>query len=233
MSLSTQQLREDFQSTLERWEREMYSNAPSQETLFQLQRWGEDFEKKMQDKIFILETDFSNHQLQGEYLRSVSEAFDDLDQHLRTHKTLSDIIVGVDFSNIFLHIQHHYTNTIIPLFNILSKLENDYRSITAEQILEKTVSLVKLEEALKKLKKEKTRIKFQILDFNRKKKHLAISEKINVLTLKRRIIQLTLHHDKLNLYYFNHERPVELKEFKERADKLKAELRKMEEFEDV
>ncbi len=223
-NLSAQQLRDEFKVHLDKWQNIDNNPLEQQQVLSEIQKWSANLEKFIQEKLALLETDFQEYSLQDEYLRSVSEGFDDVEQIMKTHKTLIDVAKGATISNILEKIKKHYTHYFVPLLNIIAKLENDYVSITTKTIVDKGAIVEKIEEHLKELKKEKQQIKSHFFDFNRKEKYLKLIMEIKKLELRKKIIRLTLHHHKLNLYYFNHDRPPELKEIKEKADKLRDEL---------
>jgi hypothetical protein len=229
MSLSIQYLRDEFKTHFEKWGNEASQKKSENEILFEIQQWGENIEKIVQERIRLLETDFNDYPLKGEYLRSVKEGFDDLERLLRNQKTFLDIAKGNNLTNILEQIKHHYCQYLIPLLNIMSKLENDYISIATQAILEKNKLLAEIETEIKSLKMEKDKIRKTFFDLNKKKKFIEIVKKIQNLEMHRKIIQLSIHHIKLNIYYFNHDRPKELQELKEKADQFRAELHTIEE----
>src|ERR1700722_19030995 len=95
MKLSIQQLRDEFKTHLDKWEAISHQNpdAPLRlEIQKEVQKWGNHLEKFIQEKVQLLEMDFNEYSIEGEYLRSVSEGFDDLERIMRTHKTLIDIL---------------------------------------------------------------------------------------------------------------------------------------------
>ncbi len=223
MSLSTEQLREDFKAHLDKWEGTLqHTIDPSLKN--EIQQWAEQVERYIEKKIQLLEMDFNEYPLRGEYLRSVSEGFDDLEQLMRNHKTLMDLTHHEDVEVVLKHIRHYYKQYVIPLLNIMSKLENDYIAIITSAILKSEKIIHNIDLDLSALENEKDNIQHDFFSFNRKNKFLTISKKIKLLKIKKKIARLTLHHDKLNLYYFNHNRPPELKEIKEKRDKLLEEL---------
>lgn len=227
MRLSTTALRDDFKTRLEHWEGVVASLTENPLLLTEIQDWSVRLEVFIQQKIKWLELDFKNFDLQDEYLRSVSEGFDDLERIMRTEKTLLDDIEGQDLKNILQKIKNYYTRYLVPLLNIFSKLENDYIAITTNAILQNSKKVLILETNIHALQKERDSIANRFLKFIHATDHNDIHKMIKNLELHRKILRLTMQHDRLNLYYFNHERPPELKEMKEKADALRAELRKI------
>lgn len=227
MSLSTAHLRDDFKTHLEHWEDVITSQEPkiNQTMLIEIQNWSTKIEKFIQEKIRLLEIDFNDYQLKGEYLNSVSEGFADLERIMRTEKTLLDTTKNNNLKKILENVKHYYTRYFVPLFNILARLENDYIAVTTNSILENTKKISTLERQIKALKTEKRCIKNRLLSFIRTNIFDEISENIDELELQRKLLRTTMLHDRLNLYYFNHERPLELKEIKEKADRIRKELR--------
>ena len=128
MSFSIQKLREDFKKHLKEWSK-LDDSHVSHELLKEIHKWGRFTEGCIQDKIKLLERDFSDYSLKGKYFRSVTESFDDLQRMMRTHKTLDGITGITDARQIDHTISRvgiYYTNCLIPLLNILSKFESDY-----------------------------------------------------------------------------------------------------------
>jgi hypothetical protein len=225
MRLSTTALRDDFKTRLEYWEDVIASPTENPLLLTEIQDWSVKLEAFIQQKINLLELDFKNFDLEDEYLRSVSEGFDDLERIMRTEKTLLDAMEGQDLKNILQKIKNYYTRYLVPLLNIFSKLENDYIAITTNAILQNSKKVSTLETNINALKKERDSIANRFLNFIRLTERNDIHKTIKNLELHRKILRLTMQHDRLNLYYFNHERPPELKELKEKADILRTELR--------
>lgn len=197
----------------------------------EIQKVSEHIEKVIQTKTKQLETDFHNQILGAEYLKTVTESFDDLERLLRSSQTFADAIQGQTKDALLQDIQRHNNHTLVPLLNILSKLENDFFSVTTQTINKKEESLNKTMFSINHLMKEEKILKNSILIFNRKKKLSDVITNIRFLNLKRQLLKLSIHHDKLNLYYFNHDHPKELKEIKQKADELRFELAKYKEIE--
>lgn len=229
--LALSQLRENFKVNILSWEEKISLNTvhKPEEILPDIYQWGEFLEKTLQEKIRLLENDFKVYPLQGEYLRSVTESFDDLDRVRSHHKTLLDLTRLDNATGILNEVKHHYTQYFIPLVNILSKLENDYKAITTESMLQTEYKIREIDNHLNLLKTEKTKIKNSFFDFKRKTKILKISKQIKVLELQKKILKLNVHHDRLNLYYFNNNRPPELQDLKNKVDYFRTELRQLEE----
>ncbi len=226
MSLSIAHLRDDFKVHLEQWTGDVAQESQINPMLLtEVRNWSIKIEKFIQEKIRLLEMDFNHYELKDEYLRSVSEGFSDLERIMSTEKTLIDAIEHQELVKIPEQIKHFYMHYFVPLFNILSKLENDYIAITTDAILTNSKKVSEIELKIKALKTEKRSVKNRILSFVRINMFEEISRNITELELQRKLLRLTMQHDKLNLYYFNHERPSELKAIKEKADSLRAELR--------
>jgi len=228
MSLSTQNIRDEFKTHIKQWGDEAQKKNAESHILFEIHRWSENIEKVIQEKVRLLETDFNDYPLKGEYLRTVSEGFDDLDRLLKNQKTFLDVTKGKNIFSILDQIQHHYTNYLIPLLNIMAKLENDYISIATQALSEKAKKTLVLETQIRTLNEEKFKIKKRFFGFNNRNKYITISKKIRTLETQRKIAHLALAHIELNLYYFNHDRPYELRLLKERADKLRTKLYKLQ-----
>lgn len=226
MGLSTQTLREMIKTNI-------HKLVESSNQVLDMKHLAIHLEKTLQEKIQRLEADFNDLVLSGDYLESVTEGFDDLDRLLRTSHTFLDIINIKDKSKIGDHIKHYYANTLIPLLNIMSKLENDYVSIAHQTISQKQEALNKLQFPLDKLKSQAKRLRKSLFVFQKKKRSQELEQRIKFLELKRKILQLTLHHDRLNLYYFNHDHPKELRELKQKADALRNELQQFKGVEHV
>lgn len=228
-NLSSQHLRDVFKHKMDDLI-SLLDQARSTESVYlEIQKTSEHLEKTIHDKTKLLESDFNDQTLSGDYLRSVTESFDDLDRLLRSSKTFIDAVQGKTRDELLEDIKRHHQQTLIPLLNILAKLENDYISLATQTISQKQNALAKVEIEVQKLKMEEKCIKNSILVFNKQKRVSELVTKIRFLDLKRQILKLSLHHDKLNLYYFNHDHPVELKELKHKADQLRSELSKFKE----
>lgn len=231
MSLSILDLREAFRTHLEKWE-EAFREQPEPSLITpEIEQFAENIERSIQTKIKLLESDFNNLTLEDEYARSINEGFSNLEQMQKTNKTCMDAAKGQDIQNILSHMKQHYKNYIVPIFNVMAKLENDFQAITIKSILEKRKRLTDLDFEIKAFKDEKNRIRKRFFDLNRKKKYWVVSKKLKQLELEKTLTHLTLHHDKLNLYYINHNRPQELHDIKARADALRSELSALEEKE--
>lgn len=224
MSLSTQHLRDVFKEKVDALVEILNKEDRLEIIYFEIQKISEQLEKTVQEKTKLLEADFNDHTLMGDYLRSVTEGFDDLDRLLRSSKTFVDAIKGQTKEELLEGIRKHHNQTWVPLLNILGKLENDYISVAQQNIIRKQEALKKLQATLDRLKLEEQYIKNSILMMNKKKKASELSNKRKFVDLQRQILKLMLQHDKLNLYYFNHDHPVELQEIKKKADDLRLEL---------
>src|SRR5215467_12025413 len=108
MGLSTQALRELIKTNITKL-------VGSIDPLSDIQQVASHLEKTLEKKIQQLEADFNDLILPGDYLRSVTEGFDDLDRLLRTSHTFLDIIQYKDKEKLNDEIRHYYTNTLIPL----------------------------------------------------------------------------------------------------------------------
>lgn len=217
-------------------------------------------EKVIQEHIQQLENDFRDLPLIGDYLRTVTEGFTDLDRLLCSSKTLLDSL-DKSSEQILLqtvipeqiipdrtanqsnanaatsananaatsptiqtilteHIKKHYTKTLVPLLNIMAKLENDYISFATQIISKKQDMLNQLQILTQKLIMDERLTQNNLLIYNKDRRLQIISEKLKLFELKRKILQLGLQHDQLNLYYFSHDHPNELREVKQKADSL-------------
>lgn len=231
MSLSTQHLRQVFKEKIDFLIDLLNRENQLEGVYLEIQRVSEDLEKIIHQKTKLLETDFHDHTLAGDYLRSVTEGFDDLDRLMRSSKTFTDAVQGKTKEELLEDIRLHHNQTWVPLLNILGKLENDYISLAQQDIAKKQESLKKLQAMIDKLRLEERYIKNSILMFNKKKKITELAHKRKLIDLKRQMLKLMIHHDKLNLYYFNHDHPIELQEIKKKADILHHELIKFKEIE--
>lgn len=225
--LSLQQIREEFKSHLDKWQQMTETHPPAQ-VLASIQAWGFQLEKDIQIRLKLFDNDFLEYTLQGEYARSVMESFDDIAQLMKTHKTFIDIAKGNDLPIIFQKIKKYYLQYFVPLVNIFARLQNDYIAVATKTIIDKSAVIEKIEEHLKELKKEKQQIKSRLFEFNRKEKYNKLAAEIKRQELRKQLIRLNVHHHKLNLYYFNHDRPSELKDIKEQVDKLRWKLHILE-----
>ncbi len=229
MSRATQQLRVEFKIHLEDWEKKTDLHGQNETILAEIKKWSLYIEKFIENKIKILSSDFSQHPLKGEYLRSVTEGFEDLERIMRTTQTLADLTHERDQNQILLKIKTHYTQYLVPLLNILAKLENDYVAVVTQAILDKGKLIETLEKSIDVLTAEQKQNKNSLFALRSEEKFLEMTKNIQKLELQKKITRLTLLHDRLNLYYFNHDRPKELSHLKDNADKLRAELRAIEE----
>ncbi len=233
MSLSTQHLRDDIKTNIDKLVDSTLQEKTVLEELWpEIQHAAQRLEKNIQEKICLLESDFNDLTLTGDYLRTVREGFDDIERLMRHSQTFIDVVKCKDKITLIEHIQHHYRNILIPLLNIMSKLENDYISATHQAISKKQALLNELQTTLKKLKSEEKSYQNSYLIYNKKQKIGELQKKIKYLDLKRKVLQLTLHHDRLNLYYFNHDHPKEMREIKQKADSLRFELNQYKEVSD-
>lgn len=227
MRLSTQTLRAEFKEGLEKWNPSHLPTENKEEFLPKIKKLCEQLEKRIEEKVQLLEADFQDHILAGEYLRSVTEGFDDLERLMRNRKTFLDIAEGDTIEEVLDNIKKQYKDYLNPLLNIMSKLENDYMAVANQTIVRKQDEFNQIQVTLHKLKLEQKRTRYSFWSFSKNKKLEENDRQIKMLDLKRKIIQLTLHHDRLNLYYFNHDHPIELREIKKKTDSLKLELKKL------
>lgn len=241
MRLSSKQLRDDYQTALEKWRYRLIDQTPQpansqrqnrdEHIALEIQQWGEHFEKAIQEKVRLLIFDFTEYPLKGEYLRSVTESFADLERLFRSQKTIMDIVQNADkqkndLSTVLHQLRNHYSNYLVPVLNILSKLENDYRSMAIQAIAKQNKALIEIDKQVKSFTIEKNKIRMRFMDFNKKKNFTETIKKIKVLAFRKKNITLALQHIKLNLYYFNHDRPELMKAFKEKTDFYRKELQK-------
>lgn len=228
-SSSIHRLRENFKSHLHHWESILLSKESQENLLSEIQQWTKTVQEDINQQIHILTSDFNDFQLTGEYSQSVSEGFEDLNRLMKKKMDLNQLASGENIEEILQKCQIYYHERLTPLLNILSKLENEYISISTQTIAEKSKYIRKLDKLLKQLHVERENVKNRFIGFNRKHKFLQISKHIKKLELERKLVRLTLHHDRLNLYYFTHDRPPELKEIKNKTDKIRLALLKLEE----
>jgi hypothetical protein len=214
MSKSTQYLRHEFKAYLEKWTKAVNDNNCSDETLAEITKWGLYLEHYLDEKISLLKADFNDHTLTGEYFRSVREGFENLKQMMQSRHTLNHLIQETPKTTALIaQIKNYYNLYLVPILNTMAKLENDFIAVTTNAILEKGRLIEKLEDEIERVKKQKKS------DHNE-----AMTKKIEGLELKKEWARLTLQHDRLNLYYFNHGRPKELTEFKKKADLVREKI---------
>lgn len=222
--LATQHLRYDIKTDIDKLVGStLHEETAFQELLPEIQHAARRLEKNIQEKIQLLESDFKDLKLSGDYLFSVRESFTDIEQLMRHSQTFIDVVRHNKIT-LIEHIQHHYRSMLIPLLNMMSKLENDYISIANLTITKKQILLNELKITLKKLKLQVSALKKSLVIYNKEQKMNGLKEEIQVLDLKRKMLQLSLDHDRINLYYFNHDHPEELYELKQKADDLRLEL---------
>lgn len=226
---SIHRLRENFKSHLNHWESTLLSNESQDNMLTEIQQWTKTVQEDINQQIHIITCDFNDFQLTGEYSQSVSEGFENLNRLMKKKMDLTQLATGDNIEEILQKCQIYYHERLTPLLNILSKLENEYISIATQMITEKGKHIRKLDKLIKQLYLERESVKNQFIRFNRKHKFLQISKHIKKLELERKLVRLTLHHDRLNLYYFTHDRPPELKEIKNKTDQMRLALLKLEE----
>lgn len=230
MSLSTHHLRAFFKGKMDDLV-ELFNQASSQNNIiFEIQKISEHLENTIQEKIRLLTSDFRDHVLVGDYSRSVTESFDDLERLLSSSKTFLDILKNKTNGELLNHIRKHYTHTLIPLLNIISKLENDYISLAAHSIQKSKEDLSKIEYQLKTLKTEEKYLKTSFLVFNKKQKLDELIQKIRFLSLRRQLLKLNIQDTRLNLYYFKYDHPEELTAMKNRAKNLRLQLSQFKEM---
>lgn len=227
--LSTQQLRMVFKSNIDELLQQTKQSQDMELILPQIQHLSERLEKVISQKVQMLEQDFHDYHLTGEYLRTVTESFDDLERLMRSSETFADLLQQKERNDILRHIKIHYTQVLVPLLNIMSKLENDYVSLATQCIFKKQENLNKVQGNLRQLRTLQQEIENSLFVFGKNKKLKELNDKILNLDLERKFLQLTAHQDRLNLYYFNHEHPEELREIKIKADELKTKLIKQRE----
>jgi hypothetical protein len=155
MSKSTQYLRHEFKAYLEKWAKAIDENNFSDETLTEITKWGLYLEHYLDEKINLLRADFSDHLLTGEYLRSVREGFENLEQMMQTHQTLDHLIKETPNSALITQIKEYYNSYLVPILNIIAKLENDFIAVTTNAILEKGRLIEKLEDEIETVKNQK------------------------------------------------------------------------------
>jgi len=214
MSKSTQYLRHEFKAYLEKWAAAFNENNFSDETLAEINKWGLYLEHYLDEKINLLKADFRDHLLTGEYFRSVREGFENLERMMQAHQSLSHLIKETPKTTLVAQIKEYYSSYLMPILNIMAKLENDFIAVTTNAILEKGRLIEKLEDEIENIKKQK-----------KSENNKITTKKIENLELKKELARLTLQHDRLNLYYFNHGRPKELTEFKKKADLIREKIR--------
>ncbi|WP_181522885.1 hypothetical protein, partial [Pseudomonas aeruginosa] len=128
---STQHLRKDFKNHIDILIEAIQRASNVGAIQPNIQTISDYFEKTIQEKIRLLESDFHDKILMGDYLHSVTESFDDLERLMRTSKTLTDSLKGNNKEELLVNVKEHHKKTLVPLLNILSKLENDYIAITS------------------------------------------------------------------------------------------------------
>lgn len=137
-------IREDFKTHFEAWSEDA-SKIPAlaefehqkkleQAIVKDIQEWSESIEKEIQMKISFLEKNIQKYHLKDDYLRTTTESLIDLDTLRRNKKTFFDIAHGENIQSVLHQINHHYFNYLVPLLNILSRLEHDYLSIANREI---------------------------------------------------------------------------------------------------
>src|ERR1700737_1507378 len=94
ISLSSQHLRECFKHQLDDLVHLLQQADNLDDVYLEMHKISEQLEKTIQHKAKLLETDFHNQELMGDYLRSVTESFDDLERLLRSSKTFIDVMHG-------------------------------------------------------------------------------------------------------------------------------------------
>jgi len=229
MSLSTEKLRGEFKTRLHALKdvTEKAAKIEVVEPLFE--ETSHYLEKAIAKKLETLAKDMEDFILRGEYLRSMTESLDDLDRFRETSKNLNDYVEKQDKEALLKHVSQYYSNTLVPLLNLISKLENDYLSLAKQTIAKKEELIGKIEYKLTLLKSEKRRMKLSLWTFNSKKIEL-ISRQIEMLEFRQSILSLTLEHDKLNLAYFNQDHPEAMSEIKSKADAIRFNIRTFEDL---
>jgi len=229
MNLGIIEFREDFKKQIEKWQNGSIHGVDKSAFLDEIKKWGAELDRIIQLKVKLITEDFNALQLKGDYKKTVPKSFEDLELLLRAQKTFTDLMMDDQLESILKKVQLYYVHSIIPLFNIIAMLENDYSSLLSQNINENGRLIHELDLIISKLKETKQKLKRKVFIFHKTEKITDLSKKINNLELKRKITQLSLYHDKLSLYYFNHERPPELREIKAKTDKLKMQLKALEE----
>lgn len=130
---STHELHEDFNKALSALIEKIKHHENNATLISYIQTVSTQFEKLIQEKIQQLMNEFQQVPIEGDYLNTVTEGFTDLDRFLRKSFTLIDYIQIETSEDFGSSIKKYQLHTLIPLFNILAKLENDYHSIENSQ----------------------------------------------------------------------------------------------------
>lgn len=159
MVLSTQQLRTELKNDIDFMiDKTALLKEDDIGSLFtEIQGTSEHLENLIHEKIQLLVEDFQDFPLIGDYLHTVTESFADLDRLMRTSNTFMDSVFAtpkelLSREEILHHIREHYSKTLVPLLNIMAKLENDYISIATLTILREREALIQIQVILQKLK---------------------------------------------------------------------------------
>lgn len=229
MSHSTENLRRIFKDRLNQL-KSATENADEIDLLKPIiEETSRFLEAAITQKLDSLAKDIEDFILKGEYLRTMTESLDDLGRFRETSKNLNTDVGHGDKALILKQVAHYYTHTLIPFFNLISKLEYDYVSLAKQTIAKKEELIERLEYKLSLLRTEKRRIKMSLWTFNNKRIEL-LSKKIDMLEFKQALLSLTLEHDKLNLSFYDQDHPDTLRDVKAKADAIRHDIRPYEEI---
>lgn len=228
MSLSSHHLRNEMKTNIDQLVAStLQEKITLPELLPEIQNTALRLEQSIQEKICLLASDFHALNLSGDYLRSVRESFADIEYLMRHTQTFIDLVKCKDKNILSKHIKYYHRNTLVPLLNMMAKLENDYISITHQTISHEKASLNQLEILINQFKAEENFLKPSVFVYHKKRKLTILQEKINYLELQRKILQLILRHDQLNLYYLTQDHPKDMQELKQKADAQRTEGNKL------
>ncbi len=227
MAVSLLQLRAEFKAQINQWNKNLQAKNLTHQTKQEMEGWIAKIELFIQKKVQLLTKDFSEYVLEGEYLRSVTEGFSDLEHIMKSKTTFIDLSNNDNFPVCFSKANDYYSQYLIPISNILAKLDNDYIGISAKRMIDKSSEIAQLNALLTCLNAEKNSIRKNIFSDNRDRNLADILHYIHDVEHQKKILRLSLHHDQLNLFYFMHDRPPELESLKTSTDKSRRRLPKI------
>lgn len=221
VSASAQQLQVDFKENIDKLIHSATASNSLEEILPYLYKLSHTIENTLKSKLKLLESDYHDQVLSDEYYHSVVKSFQSMSVLLKSRPLSLDNQNFNDVPSMVTHLQDHYTQTLVPILSIISDLENVFIAISKESIREEQEALQRYDRRIIQLKAEEEKLKKKILVLGRNKKLEKIGKKIKIAELNKRLTQATLHHARLNLYYFNHYEPPELHDVKHKAEFLK------------
>jgi hypothetical protein len=188
------------------------------ELLNQIKSITDPFEQIIQERINTIGSEFNAQNFDNPTLTQFKTRLKDIQKIPKAEK------LPMDIQALITQVKQYEDGYLSPLLTLLSEIEQHYIDIAAHALHEEEQALNFVELNLQTLYAEKEQIENARMIFNRRKKIMALDKEIHIFKSNKKIINLSLRHARLNLYYFNHYQPEELRPYKKKADQSQQEV---------